>query len=41
MQDPIRLVGIEDYRGGVLSLKLNRAVTPEWINALHGTGTYS
>jgi serine/threonine protein kinase len=40
LQDPIRLVGA-DYRGGVLSLTLNQAVPPEWIQALHGMGNYS
>src|SRR5262249_35289364 len=40
IKDPIRLVGA-DYENGVLSLKLNRPVNPEWLQALQNMGGYT
>src|SRR5207237_10098684 len=40
LQDPIRLVGV-DYRGSVLLLRLNRDVTPEWIDAFQNIGGHT
>jgi serine/threonine protein kinase len=37
---PPRLVGA-DWNGGVLTLTLDRAVTPKWIEALHQMGSFT
>ncbi len=39
-ESPPRLIGA-DWNGGLLTLTLDRPVTPDWINALHNMGSFA